>query len=260
VIVTENSAPATSKTGHHALIGTAGWAIPRAVADGFPPQGSSLERYAAIMPAAEINSSFHKPHRPATYERWAASVPEQFRFAVKLPKEISHKRKLVDFADPLAAFIDEVRGLGDKLAALLLQLPPSAVFDPRLADPIFETLRRAFGDARDIVCEPRSTSWFSDEANTCLERYRIARVIADPLIGPEGQQPSGWRDIRYRRLHGSPRVYYSAYKREWLERLAERIAAELRDGIRSWCMFDNTASGAAMNDALVLLRLLAELG
>ena len=258
-MVAEGSVPIASNVGSAALIGTAGWTISRAVAGEFSDEGSSLQRYAAMMPAAEINSSFHRPHRPATYERWASSVPEQFRFAVKLPKEISHKRKLVDCAEPLAAFATEVGGLGEKLAALLLQLPPKAAFEPRLASDIFEALRKTFGDDLDIVCEPRSPSWFSTEANACLERYRVARVIADPLIVPEGHEPGGWRDIRYRRLHGSPRVYYSAYERDFLERLAGTIAAEVREGIRSWCMFDNTASGAAMGDALMLRRLLAEL-
>lgn len=240
-----------------ALIGTAGWAIPTAVAGEFAVDGTSLERYASVMPAVEINSSFHRPHRPTTYQRWAASVPEDFRFAVKLPKEISHKRKLIGCAEPLSAFVDQVSGLGEKLGALLLQLPPKAAFEPRLAGDIFEALRKAFGDDRDIVCEPRSASWFTDEANACLADHRIARVVADPSIVAEGKAPGGWNAIRYRRLHGAPRVYYSAYDREWLEQLADTIAAECRDGIRSWCIFDNTASGAATNDALVLHRSLS---
>ena len=73
--------------------------------------GSHLERYGAILDAVEINSSFYRPHRTATYERWAASVPEDFRFAVKVPKAITHERRLKDVGDLLDRFLSEVGGL-----------------------------------------------------------------------------------------------------------------------------------------------------
>src|SRR4028119_750409 len=78
------------------FIGTAGWSIPRDIADRFPSEGTALERYAARLPVAEINSSFHRPHRISTWERWRDSVPDEFRFSVKVPKQITHKRRLVD--------------------------------------------------------------------------------------------------------------------------------------------------------------------
>src|SRR3954471_23178443 len=74
-------------------IGTAGWSIPRDVADRFLADGSALERYASRFPVAEINSSFHRSHRPSTWERWAESVPADFRFSVKVPKTITHQAK-----------------------------------------------------------------------------------------------------------------------------------------------------------------------
>jgi uncharacterized protein YecE (DUF72 family) len=77
------------------LIGTAGWGLDRRYAAHFPEAGSHLERYSRALNAAEINSSFHRPHRRSTYERWAASVPAEFRFSVKLPKTITHERRLV---------------------------------------------------------------------------------------------------------------------------------------------------------------------
>jgi uncharacterized protein YecE (DUF72 family) len=69
-------------------IGCAGWSLPRVEQERFPAAGSHLERYASVFDAVEINSSFHRPHRPATYARWAAAVPSSFRFSVKLPKTI----------------------------------------------------------------------------------------------------------------------------------------------------------------------------
>ena len=96
--------------------------------------GSHLERYGAILNAVEINSSFYRPHRTATYERWAASVPEDFRFAVKVPKAITHERRLKDVGDLLDRFLSEVSGLGPKLGPLLVQLPPSLSFQAGIAD------------------------------------------------------------------------------------------------------------------------------
>ena len=107
------------------MIGTAGWAIPAHHARAFPGDGSHLQRYAGQLPAAEINSSFHRWHRPKTYARWAACVPGGFRFAVKLPREITHTRRLVGAEEPLRRFLDEAGSLGEKLGPLLIQLPPS---------------------------------------------------------------------------------------------------------------------------------------
>lgn len=77
--------------------------------------GSHLERYGAVLNAVEINTSFYRPHRTATYTRWAASVPEDFRFAVKVPKTITHERRLKDVGELLDRFLSEAGGLGPKL-------------------------------------------------------------------------------------------------------------------------------------------------
>ena len=75
-------------------IGTAGWSIPKAVANAFPASGSHLARYAQVLNAAEINTSFYRNHRPEVYARWAAQTPDGFRFAVKLPRTITHDQRL----------------------------------------------------------------------------------------------------------------------------------------------------------------------
>ena len=105
-----------------AIIGTAGWTIPARERAQFPAEGSSLTRYSARLLGVEINSSFHRPHRAATWARWAESVPEGFRFSAKLPKTITHQRKLVDCEDLVAAFLLDVAPLGARLAILLVQL------------------------------------------------------------------------------------------------------------------------------------------
>ncbi|HYW08000.1 MAG TPA: DUF72 domain-containing protein, partial [Longimicrobium sp.] len=111
-----------------AWIGCAGWSLPRVEQERFPAEGTHLERYAGRFPAVEINSSFYRPHRPATYARWGESVPPSFRFSVKVPKAITHTLRLRAAAEPLAAFLAEAGALEEKLGCLLVQLPPSLHF------------------------------------------------------------------------------------------------------------------------------------
>jgi uncharacterized protein YecE (DUF72 family) len=236
------------------FIGTAGWSIPGQDAGRFPGEGSSLERYAACFRGVEINSSFHRSHRRATWERWPASVPAEFRFSVKLPKTITHQHRLVDCSGLLEQFLDEVAALGGKLAILLAQLPPSLALDPAVAEPFFRDL--AARSEVPVVCEPRHSSWFSEAANEMLTRLRVARVAADPAIVPEAGMPGGWREIAYWRLHGSPRRYRSSYEADRLAGYAEELERHRTAGDR-WCIFDNTASSAATGNALALLGLLA---
>lgn len=228
-------------------IGTAGWAIPRAVAERFPTDGSALQRYAARFTAAEINSTFYRSHRASTYARWVAATPPDFRFAVKLPRTITHEARLAHPTPLLAAFRAEATQLGDKLGPLLVQLPPSLSFDAAVADAFFGELRELWPTA--VVCEPRHPSWFEDAADTLLSVFRIARVAADPPRHPRASRPGGWRSVSYWRLHGSPRMYYSSYD----DALLCDLAADVRHaGGETWCVFDNTTSGAATANALSL--------
>jgi len=231
-------------------IGTAGWSIPRAVAERFPADGTGLERYAARFDAAEINTSFYRPHRRATYERWAASVPAGFRFAVKLPKAITHTARLVDSAPLLARFAEETAGLGEKRGPALVQLPPSLAFDAATAGDFFTLANAIVGGP--IVCEPRHPSWFDAKAEALLARLRIARVAADPAPVAAAAVPGGWRGLAYTRLHGSPRIYWSGYDADALRALAARPAT----ATDHWVIFDNTASGRAAEDALAFGELL----
>jgi uncharacterized protein YecE (DUF72 family) len=235
------------------VIGTAGWSIPAETRHLFPAEGTSLERYAARFAGVEINSSFHHPHRPSTWARWAESVPDDFRFAVKIPKAISHKAKLAGCEDAAAAFAAEIRPLGAKLAILLLQLPPSLAFDAGL----FRSFHAALGSSAGapLVCEPRHPSWFEGEADALLARLEVARVAADPA--PAAAVPGGWRGLSYYRLHGSPVMYRSRYGADALAAYAAALRADLADRRPVWCMFDNTASSAATGDALGLQAMLA---
>lgn len=236
-------------------VGTAGWNIARSDAAHFPSGGSALERYASRFPAVEINSSFHRPHRHATWAKWGQSVPAGFRFSAKLPKQISHQRKLIDCDELLGAFLGEVAGLGDKLGVLLLQLPPKHEFRPEVSGQFLRFLvERA---PVPVACEPRHPSWMESEVDAVLRELKVARVAADPPITDVGARPGGWGGLRYWRLHGSPVMYRSSYA-DRIAHLAEAMAGDVGAGRETWCMFDNTASSAATGDAFLLQRSLAE--
>lgn len=123
-------------------IGVAGWSIPSRHAALFGDADSHLARYATCFDVAEINSTFHRPHQPRTFERWAAAVPRGFRFSVKLPRAITHEARLQGVGGALDAFLDSIAGLGPKLGGLLVQLPPGLAFDARVAGRFFAMLRR----------------------------------------------------------------------------------------------------------------------
>ena len=229
------------------LIGTAGWSLPRAEQAHFPAGGSHLERYAARFPVAEINSSFHRSHRVTTWMRWRDSVPASFRFSVKMPKLMTHEQSLRTTEHELASFLDEASLLGDRLGALLVQLPPKAAFDAVVATQFFSMLRA--GTALPVVCEPRHESWFGEAAGKLLQRFEVARVAADPARVPAAAGPGGWRRISYYRLHGSPKIYYSAYSPEFIAALAGRVRGDVASDRQVWVIFDNTTLGAAARNA-----------
>jgi uncharacterized protein YecE (DUF72 family) len=236
-------------------IGCAGWAIRREHSDRFAPVGTHLQRYATLFNCVEINSCFYRPHRRSTYERWAASVPDVFQFAVKLPKLITHGLRLVGAVPELERFLNETGGLGDKLGPILIQLPPSFAYDAATVRPFFVDLRERFNG--QVVFEPRHDTWFTPDIDEYLREMRVARVAADPARVPAGAHPAGYEGVVYYRLHGSPRVYYSAYPPETLSGIAHALDEKSSRGVSTWCIFDNTALGAATNDALEVKRLLS---
>jgi uncharacterized protein YecE (DUF72 family) len=231
-------------------IGCAGWSLRAEQAALAPGDGTHLARYARLFDAVEINSSFYRPHRPQTYARWAESVPAGFRFAVKMPKTISHGKRLRGCLDELDAFLAQVRELGATLGVLLLQLPPSLAFARGTACTFFDALRARHHGA--VACEPRHASWFVAAVDADLRERGIARAAADPARVPRAAVPGGDHACEYLRLHGSPRVYHDAYADDALDRIARRMARRSSDVGERWCIFDNTARGHATTDALAL--------
>jgi uncharacterized protein YecE (DUF72 family) len=234
-------------------IGCAGWSILSAHRDLFGAGDNLLARYATRFDAVEINSSFYRSHRRETYERWAAGVPAGFRFSVKVPQQITHDAALRGTRKLLAAFLDEVAGLGRKLGGLLIQLPPHLAFDARSANAFFSLLRRSFEGP--VACEPRHASWFEARLDALWLRHDVSRVAADPPRVAGGDRPAGSTRWRYWRWHGSPRIYYSDYDDERLAQLADLTRS--RNARSTWCIFDNTAGGHAVPNAARLQQLVS---
>jgi uncharacterized protein YecE (DUF72 family) len=228
------------------FVGTAGWSIPRTSTGRCPSEGTHLQRYSRIFRCAEINSSFYRPHNAVTYAKWADSTPPGFRFSVKVPRRITHEQQLRRVRDAVERFLDETDGLGRKRGPLLVQLPPSLSFDARVAGRFFELLREAYGGP--VVCEPRHETWFSSRAENLLVRFKVARVAADPPPSTGADAPRGWPGIVYYRLHGAPRKYWSTYPSASLAALGDALRS-IPPAVDAWCVFDNTASGAALENA-----------
>jgi uncharacterized protein YecE (DUF72 family) len=247
-------------SGRNAWIGTAGWSIGRRHASEFPGPGSHLARYARQLRAVEINSSFYRDHSRATYERWAGEAPG-LRFAVKMPRAITHEHGLQRASSLVRKFIDQIAGLGAALGPILVQLPPSLVYEGQVAARFFGHLRDHFAGA--VMCEPRHATWAAPNATRLMVRWRIGRVAADPPRVALRELPAGWLgptgDGRhatvYYRLHGSPRVYWSSYANEALANLVAALQA-WPPATDVWCIFDNTAAGAALDNARAVHRLL----
>lgn len=241
------------------LVGTAGWTLPKQHAHHFPSEGSHLQRCASKLTCVEINSSFHRPHMRKTWERWATTTPDNFSFAVKVPKTVTHTAKLINTGGLLQKFLDEVCGLNagptEKLGPLLVQLPPKLAFEEGVAHEFFTTLRELH--AGPVACEPRHETWFAAPVDRLLRSFEVARVAADPPKGsPLAAKPGGWAGVRYWRLHGTPRTYYSAYSGEELKKVAKNIQATPGSATETWVIFDNTALGHATENSLEMQKLL----
>ncbi len=238
-------------------VGCAGWSIPRETIAHFVPGGSHLERYSQVFNCCEINSSFYRPHKNETWERWARSVSAEFRFSVKAPRAITHEAKLKCSSEILSAFFQQISFLREKLGPVLVQLPPSLAFDPTRARNFLSLLRETFSG--DVVWEPRHSSWFTDSVDDLLREFLIARVAADPACVAAASQPAGLANLAYFRLHGSPRRYYSAYSDDFLRTLSAQLS-KLNATAQVWCIFDNTATGSATQNALELTTKLRSSG
>jgi uncharacterized protein YecE (DUF72 family) len=202
-------------------VGIAGWSNPPAIRPARPPAMTHLAFYAEQFSCVEINSSFHRPHRATTYARWRNETPEAFRFAVKMPRSVTHECHLKRCAAEVSRFYEEVEHLQPKLGAILVQLPPDLEFSAAAVRSFFKAAPRPPGVA--VTCEPRHPSWFTVGAERTLQRLEVSRVAADPARCPGADRPGGSPRVAYFRWHGSPRMYYSEYSDAQLTAFAVKV-------------------------------------
>jgi uncharacterized protein YecE (DUF72 family) len=234
-------------------VGIAGWNNPPAKRIDRLPTQTHLTYYAQHFSCVEVNSSFNRPHRAETYARWRDETPAQFRFAVKMPRSITHESRLRCASAEMSRFYEDISHLQPKLAAVLVQLPPSLEYSAATARSFFKKVV-ALSDIA-VTCEPRHASWFSKSADDTLRRLEVSRVAADPTRGLGSDVPGGAHRLAYFRWHGTPRMYYSTYTDAQLARFADQVMGVA--GSEAWCIFDNTARYAAWDDAL---RFIAQVG
>ncbi len=163
-----------------------------------------------------------------------------------MPKTITHENAMKDIDQPFRDFLEDISPLQEKRGPLLCQLPPSLAFDAAKFRTAFQTMRAL--DTGSIVIEPRHKSWTDPEALELLNTYAIDPVLADPApVWPADVFVPG---AKYIRLHGKPKIYYSTYTPEEIRSFG---ASLMTDG---WCIFDNTASGAAIENALTMRNII----
>jgi uncharacterized protein YecE (DUF72 family) len=227
-------------------VGMAGWSNPPAKRSERDRKQTHLSYYAAHFSCVEINSSFYRPHQSATYERWRDETCASFRFSVKMPRSVTHESHLKRCAREVGGFYENIVALQSKLAAVLVQLPPSLEFNGRVVRAFFKSVPRLRGTK--LVCEPRHASWFTSAAENVLREAGVSRVAADPVRCAGADLPGGAQRFAYFRWHGAPRLYYSKYSEAQLAAFAATVTSSKAAEI--WCVFDNTARHAAWDDAL----------
>ncbi len=241
-----------------ACIGTSGWNYD-SWRDGFydaRPRREWLRYAASRFTGIEVNATFYRLQSRDTFRRWREETPAGFRFAIKGNRFLTHNKKL---ADPLPAIRldrDRARGLGDKLAAVVWQLPHN--FHKHMDR--LEAFARALGRWRQPrhAIEFRHASWFDDEVAECLRTHGLAVCQSDAADWPMWDAVT--TDLVYIRLHGHDITYASAYSQTELQSWAGRLRRWLRQGRDVHVYFDNDAFGAAPQNAMALIRLVEQRG
>jgi len=201
----------------------------------------------------EVNATFYRLQDRRTFARWREETPPAFRFAVKANRYLTHVKRLLDPVEPIQQERERAGGLGDKLAVVLWQLPGSL---PKAMDRL-ERFAHGLDDWPDTrhVVEFRHPSWFVPEVAASLRAHRLAVCWSDAADWPLWEAIT--TDLVYVRLHGHPQTYVSAYEPAALDAWAGRIRGWLDARRQVHVYFDNSAHGAAPQDAL---RLLARMG
>jgi uncharacterized protein YecE (DUF72 family) len=237
-----------------AFIGTSGWNY-KAWKDDFyagVPRKCWLEYYSERFNALEVDGTFYHLLRQNVARSWYERTPEDFHFAVKGHRYITHVKRLEPPAESLKLQRDSTAALGEKLAAMLWQLPPNLRKDIRKLGA-FIAMLDMWPEVRHAI-EFRDESWFDDEVAALMARERIAVCQSDAATWQLWQAIT--TDLIFIRLHGHESTYASNYERDSLEEWAQRIRQWLSEGRDVHVYFDNDAKGYAPWNATALAEIL----
>lgn len=241
------------------LIGTSGWTYPSWKGTFYPedlPSARFLEFYTKRFPTTEVNYSFYHLPRPATYQKWAAQVPEGFVFAVKASRLITHTKRLTGVEDPWRVFLQNAQSLEACLGPILFQFPASFRCDhARLAE--FLKMARTVAPGADrlrLVFEFRHESWFSDEVYSLLRSHGAALCSADSNKYPRREVTTA--SFVYFRFHGRTRLFASDYTKAELAEEAKKMRRLLKEGQDVYVYFNNDAEGHAVANARTLTAMM----
>lgn len=232
-------------------IGTSGWTYKHWQTIFYPdkwPKSRWLEYYVRHFDTVELNASFYRLPNPTTFQNWKTKTPDNFLWAVKASKFITHTKRLQNTAEPLDRLYSLTAGLGEKLGVILFQLPPTLPFDEKIFRDFCESLDPKVRHALEI----RHPSWINNQAFGILTEFNIALCVSDTA----GRYPSSeiiTADFAYIRLHGSRKLYASEYSEEELRTWAEKVDAWNKD---AFIFFDNDYEGHAVKNAKRLKEML----
>ena len=211
-----------------------------------------LRHYAGQFNAVEVNASFYGSLAPKTFERWREETPAGFRFTIKAHRYLTHIAKLRFPAESLVRQREAAMALGEKLAAVVWQMPKRLFLDMARLES-FAGILQDWPDARHVL-EFRDASWFIPEVADCLFRHGLAACQSDSADWPLWDAVT--TNLAYVRLHGHEATYASAYSDAQLRFWAARIESWLSEDRQVHVYFDNTDAGNAPKDALRLMALL----
>jgi len=234
-------------------IGTSGYVYPHWKGRFYPrdlPQREWLAYYARHFDTVELNNPFCRQPERATFEKWRATVPDDFRFAVKLNRFITHIKRLNVGADSIERSYGTMAGLGPKLAVVLAQLPPKWKFAPDRLDAYLKLVARR---RRRHALEPRDASWLTPDALTFLRERNVALCLIGTARWPSVDAVTA--GFVYIRFHGPERLYASNYTDDMLRAWAERIRAWRAEGLDVYGYFNNDVPDYAPRNALRLREL-----
>ncbi len=234
-------------------IGTSGWSYPHWKGPFYPPDMTGDEMlgyYAGRFETVEINNSFYRLPEAQTLASWARQVPEDFVFAVKASRFITHMKKLREPALTLPPFLERMEALGRRLGPILFQLPPRWRCDVGRLEALLERI----GKRRRVAFELRDPSWFSDAVYRALGRHGAAFCIyeLDGRLSPREVTA----DFVYLRLHGPDGAYRGSYDHATLAGWAGAFSAWAAQGKEVYCYFDNDQDGYAALNAQALRHIL----